>query len=227
MLIGMRLRRTNSEHKSSQTLRSARRRWRCAALLAALVALGLGLAGFGGGSPNASSNSASAAVSGCSPSGCSSPAASASAEAIALKFAGCMRSHGVTEFPDPTIGSNGLPSFGPTLNVKGGAPVYNAARQACKHDLPNIGPHTVAERAAANAAALKYAVCMRSNGVPDFPDPNGQGLIKINHATGVLVSSSPQFQQAQTVCKSLDKGGFGQQSSTAVSAPAGGTGSGS
>jgi hypothetical protein len=25
---------------------------------------------------------------------------------------------------------------------------------------------------------------MRSNGVPDFPDPNGQGLIQINNAAG-------------------------------------------
>ena len=144
-----------------------------------------------------------------------------------MKFSVCMRSHGVTEFPNPTIGSNGLPSFGPTLNVNGGAPVYNAADQACKHDLPDIGPHTPAEKAAANRAALKYAICMRSNGVPNFPDPNGQGLIQINHATGVLESSSPQFQKAQTACKSLDKGGFGQQSSTAVSAPPGGAGSGS
>jgi hypothetical protein len=207
---------------------SGRRRWRSAGLLAALVALGLGVAACGGGSRNASSNPASAAISGCSPSGCSSPAASASAEAIAVKFSGCMRSHGVTEFPGPTIGSNGLPSFGPTLNVDGGAPVYNAADQACKKDsLSSLAPQTRAAKAKANHAALKYAVCVRSNGVPDFPDPNGQGRIQINHATGVLESSSPQFQKAQTACKSLDKGGFGQVSSTAVSSPSGGAGSGS
>ena len=80
--------------------------------------LGLGLAGCGGGSPNASSNPASLAISGCSPSGCSSPGASASAEAMAVKFSVCMRSHGVSDFPDPTVGSNGLPSFGPTRNVQ-------------------------------------------------------------------------------------------------------------
>jgi len=137
-----------------------------------------------------------------------------------------MRSDGVTEFPDPTIGSNGLPSWGPTPNVKGGAPAYKAAQRVCKKDLPSL-TQTSAEKAKADAAGLKYATCMRSNGVPNFPDPNGQGLIQINHATGVLESSSPQFQKAQTACKSLDKGGFGQQSSTAVSAPPGGAGSGS
>jgi hypothetical protein len=136
-----------------------------------------------------------------------------------------MRSHGVSDFHDPTVGSNGLPSFGPTLNVNGGAPVYKAAQQACKHDLPSIGPHTSAEKATANAAALKYSTCMRLNGVPDFPDPNGQGLIQVN-ATGTLEPSSPQFQKAVTACKSLENG-FAQQSSTAVSSASGSAGSGS
>ena len=203
---------------------SGRRRWRSGGLLAALVALGLGVAACGGGSRNASSNPASAANSGCSPSGCSSPGASASAEAIAVKFSECVRSHGLSGFPNPTIGSNGLPNW---FGVSQQAPAYKAADLACKHDLPDIGPHTPAEKAAANRAALKYAICMRSNGLPDFPDPNGQGLIQINHATGVLVSSSPQFQKAAAACKSLQRGGFAQQSSQATAAPPGGAGSGS
>jgi hypothetical protein len=205
--------------------RSGRRGWRSAALLVALVAVGMGLAACGGGSSNASSNPASVAISGCSPSGCSSPGASAAAEAIAVKFSVCMRSHGVTDFPDPTVGSNGLPSWGPTPNVNGGAPAYNAAQQACKKGLPSLGPHTSAEKATANAAALKYSTCMRSNGVPDFPDPNGQGLIQIN-ATGTLEPSSPQYHKAQTACKSLENG-FAEQSSTAVSSASGGAEGGS
>jgi hypothetical protein len=196
---------------------------RSAALVAALVALGFGLAACGGGSPKASSNPASLAISGCSPSGCSSPGASAAADAIAVKFSVCMRSHGVTEFPDPTIGSNGLPSWGPTPNVNGGAPAYNAAQQVCKKDLPSL-TQTAAEKATANAAALRYATCMRSNGVPNFPDPNGQGLIQIN-ATGALEPSSPAFQKAQMACKSLDNG-FGVSAASASSAQ-GGAGSGS
>jgi hypothetical protein len=139
-----------------------------------------------------------------------------------VKFSGCMRSHGLTDFPDPTIGSNGLPSWS---GVNQQVPAYKAAQQVCKQDLPDIRPHTSAEKATANAAALKYATCMRSNGVPDFPDPNGQGLIQIN-VTGTLEPSSPQYQKAQTACKSLENG-FAQQSSTAVSAASGGAGGGS
>jgi hypothetical protein len=194
-------------------------------MLAALVALGLGLAACGGGAP---SSNASLAISGCSPSGCSSPGASTAAEAVAVKYSVCMRAHGVTEFPDPTVGSNGLPSFGPTLNVTGGAPAYNAADRACKKDLPSLAWHTSAAKATANAAGLKYATCMRSNGVPNFPDPNGQGLIQINNATGTLDSSSPAFQKAQSACKSLENG-FAVQSSTAAggASTSGGAGSGS
>jgi hypothetical protein len=143
---------------------------------------------------------------------------------VAVKFSVCMRSHGVSEFPDPTVGSNGLPSFGPTENVQGGAPVYNAAQQACKNELPSLAPRTSAEKATANRAALRYAACMRSNGVPSFPDPNGQGLIQVT-AIGTLEPSSPAFQKAGAACKSLDNG-FAESSSSASSAP-GGAGSGS
>jgi hypothetical protein len=136
-----------------------------------------------------------------------------------------MRSHGVTEFPDPTIGSNGLPSWGPTPNVSGGAPAYKAAQQVCRKDLPSLGPRTPAEKTTANAAALKYSTCMRSNGVPSFPDPNGQGVIQLN-VTATLEPSSPQYQKAETACKSLENG-FAEQSSSAVSSASGGAGGGS
>lgn len=166
---------------------------------------------------------ASSAIAGCSPSGCSSPGASASAEAIAVKFSVCMRAHGLTDFPDPTVGSNGLPNWSGVDNL---APAYEAADKVCKQDLPDIGPHTSAEKATANAAALKYAVCMRSNGVPNFPDPNGQGVIQINNATGVPEPSSPAFQKAEAARKRLDNG-FGESAATAVSPAPGGAGSGS
>jgi hypothetical protein len=50
----------------------------------------------------------------------------------------------------------------------------------CTKDLPKLGPQTPAEKAAASAEALKYAECLRSNSEPDFPDPNGQGLIQVS-----------------------------------------------
>jgi hypothetical protein len=92
------------------------------------------------------------------------------------------------------------------------SPAYKAARQVCKKDLPDLA-QTAAEKATANAAALKYATCMRSNGAPNFPDPNGQGLIQ----AGNIDASSPAFEKAETACKSLDNG-FGEEGSgTSVS----------
>jgi len=142
--------------------------------------------------------------------------------ADALRYAGCMRSHGLTDFPDPSAGSNGLPSFSlnasPTSDLDPQKPQYQAAQKGCKNDLPNLGPTTPAERATANAAALKYAECMRSHGEPDFPDPNGQGMIQIKNATGVLDPNSPQYLQAAKACQNLDEG-FGEQSEQSTSSP--------
>lgn len=211
-------------HDSAQPATGRRQCRRSTELLVTLVALAIWLPACGGASPNSPSGGS---IAGCSPSGCSTPGASAAAEAMAVRFSHCMRSHGATGFPDPTIGSNGLPSW--TLNASENtqAPAYLAARKACKKDLPSLAPRTGAQKAAAHAAALKYAACMRSNGVPDFPDPNAQGQIQINAAgASSLVPSSAQFQKAQTDCKSLDNG-FAQQASVAVSHASSGPGNGS
>jgi hypothetical protein len=58
------------------------------------------------------------------------------------------------------------------------------------------------------STALAYANCMRSHGVPDFPDPNGQGEFQLRtkfengHVTqgGDLVPSSPAFQAGERAC---------------------------
>jgi hypothetical protein len=44
--------------------------------------------------------------------------------------------------------------------------------------------------------ALKFSECMRANGVANFPDPNGQGVIQ---GSGID-PSSPAFQKAQQKC---------------------------
>ena len=183
-------------------------RSRAGVVVGVVVTLALGLAACGGGSPSVSS------VSGCSPSGCSSPAASATLEAIALKFSVCMRSHGVSGFPDPTLGPNGLPSW--TSSESRPSPAFQGARKVCGKDLPGLGLNTPAGKATANADALKYATCMRSQGLPTFPDPNGQGVLVIQ--TGDVQVNSPAFLKAQTACKSLDNG-FGEASTASTPAP--------
>ena len=52
--------------------------------------------------------------------------------------------------------------------------------------------------------AVRYADCMRSNGVPSFPDPGGGGggLVIPNDVN----TASPAFQTAQRACQSLVPG---------------------
>jgi hypothetical protein len=55
------------------------------------------------------------------------------------------------------------------------------------------------------AALVKFAACMRADGVPNFPDPTGGG-IHISSSSGIN-PSSPAFQAARARCRHLLPGG--------------------
>ena len=60
------------------------------------------------------------------------------------------------------------------------------------------------------AKELKFAQCMRSHGVPDFPDPNKNGGFS---GTSTINPASPTFQNAQSTCMQLSGlGGPGSSS---------------
>lgn len=51
---------------------------------------------------------------------------------------------------------------------------------------------------------MKFAACMRSDGVPSFPDPNAQGVFSFSG----IDSNSAVFQKAMTTCqKDMPNGG--------------------
>ena len=54
--------------------------------------------------------------------------------------------------------------------------------------------------------SLKYAECMRANGVPNFPDPKAGGGFLFQVGTGID-PSSPPFKTAQAKCRKLLPGG--------------------
>jgi len=56
--------------------------------------------------------------------------------------------------------------------------------------------------------SLKLSECMRAHGVPNFPDPNGQGVIQ---GSGID-PNSPVFQKAQQTCAKTIGGGVGTRS---------------
>jgi hypothetical protein len=65
------------------------------------------------------------------------------------------------------------------------------------------------------SGALAYANCVRSHGVPDFPDPNGQGEFQLHTVFengrptqgGDLVPSSPAFRAGERACGSFGSAG--------------------
>jgi hypothetical protein len=94
--------------------------------------------------------------------------------AAGLAYSACMRAHGVTNFPDPATGPNGhvtLSLAGIDLN----SPQFQAAEHACRSLEPGGGGSSQPLTAAQQQALVKWAACIRTNGVPSFPDPTFSG----------------------------------------------------
>jgi hypothetical protein len=61
-----------------------------------------------------------------------SPAQAAQNNAVLLKFAECMRDHGITNYPDPQRGGNVGNDVMNLTGVDLNSPQFQAAQQACK-----------------------------------------------------------------------------------------------
>ncbi len=111
-------------------------------------------------------------------------------------FAGCMRSHGVPDVPAPNLQGAALVAAGGGVDPN--SPRFQSAEKACGSLMP--GP-TAAEQAHDQAQALKYSACMRSHGVPNFPDPifSGGNIALVPRG---IDQSSPLFLAAQKACES-------------------------
>ena len=146
---------------------------------------------------------------------------SATKAAQALKFSRCMRSHGVSNFPDPSGGHiqiqvQGSPDSTNVNGVEVNGRVFQSAMQACRSYLPNGGHLSAAQTAKAKAQALAMSRCMRSHGVTSFPDPKfgsgPDGGVGIQLNGPGLDPNSPTFKAAQKACGSI----FGAAKVTAV-----------
>ena len=152
-------------------------------------------------------------------SGCSLPwpvaraaaAPSPNPREAALRFAQCMREHGVSDFPDPS--SRGditiqAPGNGASPDLDPNSSTFAAAQQACQKYLPSGGANRGKPDAQAQQKALRFAQCMRDHGIKDFPDPNfqnGGAGFQIGGPGGSsnLDPNSPEFQAAQQACNSI------------------------
>lgn len=143
-----------------------------------------------GSSSNSSTATSSPAAGGSSP----SPTASSNK---LERFAQCMRSHGATNFPDPT--AQGTFQLSTSLTA---SPQFKAADDACKSLAPPGPLRSQAPTTAQLNQALKFVHCMRKQGV-NLPDPTTQGSFTSKLTASGIDPKSPQFKQALYSCRSL------------------------
>jgi hypothetical protein len=176
-------------------------------IAAAMVAIGvLALLAACSGSP-------SSAGSGGSPTGGGSANAPSG-----VSYSQCMRSHGVPNFPDPPSGG-GIPK-GSAQEFGISNTQYEAAQTACQHLIPATGGSAQQQEQQCFAASdcppavvqrllnvmREFSQCMRSRGVPNFPDPStdspGQPIFDASaHGISDSESHSPQFTAELNECQ--------------------------
>ena len=137
-----------------------RRSVRTSVVLAAVGLIGLIGAGCGASTPSETGTTSRTGA-----------ARKATPQDKAVKFAECMRNHGVSDFPDPDAsGELTIDGIANGSSVDPSSAAFERAIVACK-DLQPPGFTGRKRSAEQQAAGLKFAQCIRDNGVADFPDP--------------------------------------------------------
>jgi hypothetical protein len=125
-------------------------------------------------------------------------------------YSACMRSHGVGNFPDPDSSgrikiTSAVSAGGKAAGVDVHSPQFARARKACDKFRPNGARPSAAQQAQEQQQMLKYAECMRSHGVPKFPDPKAGDAFSLGTKAGVD-PNTPQFKAAQQTCQKFVSG---------------------
>jgi hypothetical protein len=183
----------------------------------ALLAAALALAGCGSSTPPPVANVATATAAGSGRTTGGTAAGSTPSRAQLqqglLRYAACMRSHGVPDFPDPSASGG----FDLPRGADPSSPAFRAAQTTCRKLVPGgLGPTPGASThpsAQWLATMVKAAQCMRRHGVAGFPDPTTTvpsltgfvGVISdIDGAVfafpSTLDTQSPQFTRAARAC---------------------------
>jgi hypothetical protein len=170
---------------------------------------------------------ASVALAACGSSGSASSSASTTSSSSTNKAGGqgssrftalrsCLQKQGIT-LPAPPSGAT-RPQGGPGAGAPGGGPrglqppegvsqaQFEAALKKCGGGKPPQGRAGGLNSASARAGLVKYAACLRQNGI-NVPEPNTTGEGPVFSTKGIDTSSS-KFKAAQSKCQSDLKGAF-------------------
>jgi hypothetical protein len=177
------------------------------AAIIATAALALLAAACGGG-PSSSPN---AAGSGGSPntSATSGSTTSGSGSSPLVAFSQCVRSRGVPNFPDPPAGASNA-KFPGAQQLGVGSSQLDAAESACEHLLPAgvDDQFPAAEVPVLLSGMRQFSQCMRSHGVPNWPDPStdsqGRPVFDLSdHGFSRAQAHSTQLEAKMNECQHL------------------------
>jgi hypothetical protein len=128
----------------------------------------------------------------------------------AYRYSACMRTHGVTNFQDPHVSTNGN-SVAIAIHVDPaitGSPAFKSAQRKCGHILP-IGNESTnqGQTRSQTDATLAFAKCMREHGFPKFPDPNSQGQLSPSALSQAGINlQQPAIKPAAYACVPVTHG---------------------
>jgi hypothetical protein len=147
-------------------------------------------------------------LAGCGGSGPKAPSPGTAGQAnlvtAAYKYAACMRQHGIPDFPDPHVTTNGGQTEITQVAQASSSRTFQAAQKACAAIMPgpqNPNPaQTAQQRHQHMLGLLSFARCMRAHGVSGFPDPNAQGRIsrEMLASAGVDIHAPSVIRTAMT-----------------------------
>jgi hypothetical protein len=162
-----------------------------AAFVTGLTLLVTACTGTGSGSPDGKKNDASQQNAGASGKGDGKSGATGQDADKALQVRKCLREHGI-DAPDPQPGQD---PRGMTLGTGSEDPeTLKKAFEACGMQAPGTGEMPQEEK----DKALKWAKCMRDNGV-NIPDPEFKG--NAMSATKIPEGQEQAFEAAQKKCQ--------------------------
>jgi hypothetical protein len=153
------------------------------------------------------------ALAGCSgaghPNGDPSPG-SVRAQALPVwrEFTACVRGHGVANVPDPQVDENGQATW-PGLSqaqIEVARQQVGGACDAILQKLPAAAQPGGQITEQELATLRRFAQCMRDHGLPDFPDPNSDGIFTM--PPRINAGGKSLLRPATEACKDVYNGSF-------------------